>query len=395
MLAISVDGPHPTATARIAWLRRGCLMRLIRIWMFVALALSATAWGCKEDPMDRARAAHAMEKADEAEEALEKVLAENPKDFEARRLMADVHRYRGEYEKTEDALEELWKEKGFDDEEKELSPEERARRDLLENQFNELYTAWSDAIDPEKEPEKFQEVVQAGLKWNEKSPSLNRKLVDFHLARAKKFAEEGERIKAAEQYEAILQLRTLPKQREDAKKKASELRMEAFAEQVKKRFEEEVKARLIEAELWDAETERIELEIEADVDRGLRQRNEEDLVKARKQAARAIRTAIAKLVAQVTDVEDIVALNAAIKMKSGDESLRRGKYEVTVSMTLDDVIAGAFKAQEKARAAAEKAEKEKGDDDAKKDAAEGDEEKSEGAEGADEGEGEEAEADGE
>lgn len=332
-------------------------MRWIRIWMLItALVTSATLVGCKEDPMAIARRAHATENADEAEKALEEVLAKTPKDFEARRLMADVHRFRGEFQKTEDALEELWDEKGFEDEDKELSPEERAQRDLLEQQFNELYTAWSDSIDPKADPEKFEEVAKAGLKWNKKSPSLNRKLVDFYRARAEQLEKDGKKLEAAKAYESILELRTMPKQREDATAKAAELRMQAFADEVKERFDKEVKAQLIEAELWDAENERINLEIEADVDRRLRQRDDEDVQQARKEAATAIRTAIARLVANVADVEDIVAANAAVKMKSGDESLRRGKYKVTVSMTLDDIIAGAFKAREKARAAKEKAE---------------------------------------
>ena len=306
--------------------------------------------------MVRARAAHATERADEAEAALKKVLAEKPDDFEARRMMADVHRFRGEYQKTEEALEGLWKERGFGDDSKELTPEERLDRDRLENQFNELYSTWSDSIDPEKEPDKFARVVKAGLKWFPKSAQLNRKLVEFYFARGEKLAEEGKKIEAAEAYEEIAQLRALPKQREDAAKRALDLRREAFASDVKKHFEENVKSKLVEAEQWDAENERITMRIEADVDRGLRQNREEDLAEARKQAASAIRTAIAQMVRTVANVEPLVAAAAGVKMTSGEESLRRGKYEVSVAMTVDDIIEGAFKEQEKARQAAEKAE---------------------------------------
>ena len=61
-------------------------MRFVRTWTVIALCALAIGTGCKEDPMVRARGAHAHEKAEEAEAALKEVLAAKPKDFEARRL---------------------------------------------------------------------------------------------------------------------------------------------------------------------------------------------------------------------------------------------------------------------------------------------------------------------
>lgn len=307
--------------------------------------------------MVRARAAHATERADQAEAALEKVLAEKPGDFEARRMMADVHRFRGEFEKTENALDELWKEKNFGDDTKELAPEERAQRDLLENQYNELYASWSDALDPAKEPEKFAKVVKRGLERSPKSAQLNRKLVEFYFARGKELAEAGDKLAAAQAYEEVQQLRALPAQRKDAAQKALDLRKEAFAAKVKSHFDAAAKAKLVEAERWDAENERIVLRVQTDVDRRLRQSDDEDLATARKSSAAPIRLAIAEVVQLVAEVSAEVAAATGVKIASGDESLKRGKYEVSVSMTLDDIIEGAFKSREKARQAAEKKQK--------------------------------------
>lgn len=336
-------------------------MRLVRIWTLFALCL-VLAIGCKEDPMVRARAAHATERPDEAEKALKEVLAKDPKDFEARRLMADVHRFRGDFDKTEEALNALWKEKGFGDESKQLPPEERAQRDLLENQFNELYAKWSSAIDPDKDPDKFEKVVRAGLEWNKKSPTLNTMLVDHFLKRAEALEKEGKKIEAADAYEAVLGVRAMPAQRKDAQAKADALRKAAFADQVHEKFEA-LKAELETAKQYDAETKTITVNVEADVNKRLKQRSDSDLAKARKEATPAIRAAIAQWVAKLTGVPDGIAAVTVVKMGSGDEKLGRGHYSVAISMTLDDVIEGAFAAKQKAERAAAKADQAAPDDD--------------------------------
>lgn len=324
-------------------------MRPVRTWMlFVALCLALSA-ACKDDPMDRARAAVAYERPDEAENALKEVLAAAPNDFEARRLMADVHRFRGEFEITEEALQALWDEKKFG-EEQDRAPEERAQRDLLENQYNELYRSWSAKLDPAKQPEKFEKVVRAGLKWNKKSPTLNNLLVDHFLARAQKLEDEGKKVEAAKAYEEVLQLRVLRSQRTDVSAKASRLRKEAFADEANTQFET-IKADLVAAEQFAEDTGALTVTIEVDVDKRLRQNRDADLELARKAAVPMIRAAIAQWVAKVTGVSASVAAATSPQMGSGDEKLGRGTYSVKVSMLLTDVINAAFDAKQKAEAA--------------------------------------------
>jgi len=319
-------------------------------------ALGGVGTGCKEDPMMRARASHATERADEAEAALKQVLAEKPEDFEARRLMADVHRFRGDYARTETELKKLWEEKQFGDETKEFPPNERAQRDLLENQFNELYMKWADSLeDGTKEPDLYARVLRSGLEWNPKSPTLNRKLVDFHLARAQGAEKEGRKLDAALEYEKILQLRTMPQQRKEAQEKSENLRREAFVDEAQKRFQETLKPELLAAQQWNEEAKKIVVRVEAEVDKKLRDRKEEDLPTAREQANPAIREAIAKMVARVSGLDEAAAARTVVKVDSSDESLKRGKYQVTVAMSVDDVITPAFDTHEKARKAAEKA----------------------------------------
>ncbi len=304
--------------------------------------------------MGRARAAHATERADEAEAALKEVLAQSPKDFEARRLMADVHRFRGQFEKTEAELEALWKEKGFADDTKEFPPQERAYRDLLENQFNELYSRWSTALDPAKEPDKFEKVVHAGLVWNKKSATLNRILVDHYLARADALQQEGKKLEAAAAYDQVLQLRAMPAQRKDAQAEADSLRKAVFVDEINAKFAA-MKAELATAGQWDEESKTLTFVVEFPVSKRLKQKKEADLATARKEATGAIRSTIATWVAKVTGLAPELAAMTAPAVGSGDEKLGGGKYAVSVSMKLEDVIEAAYVVKLKADAAAKKA----------------------------------------
>lgn len=331
-------------------------MRLRRIWMLLVVICLAASVGCKEDPMERARLAQSYEKPDELEAALKEVLAQDPKNFEARRIMTDVHRFRGEYEKTEEALKALWEEKGFG-EEKEFPADERAQRDLLENQFNELYAKWADSLDPAKDPEKFEKVVRAGLEWNPKSPTLNNAIVDHFLLRAQALEKEGKKLEAAAAYEEVLQFRALVTQRKEAEAKAATLRKEVFTDAAMKHFEG-IKGELQTAEQWNEEAKTVTFVIEADVNKRLKQKNDADLQKARKEAAETLRTTIAQWIAKLTNASpEIAAATTLKKMSSGDESLSRGKYKVRISMVLDDVVDAVYETQLKAEAAKAAAEK--------------------------------------
>ena len=306
--------------------------------------------------MVRAVSAHALEKPDEAEAAIKEVLAQRPKDFHARRLMADVHRFRGQYEKAEEALTALWTEKGFDDEDAQLTPEDRAIRDRLEDQFNELYSAWSSKVDATAEADKFEKVVRSGLKWNKKSPTLNRILVDHLSAKAAKLEEEGKKPEAITAYESVLELRAMPAQRKEIGAKVGALKKAVFIEKATTHFEGQKAAIQGEGALSE-DGKTVTFRVEVDVDKRWKSKNEADLEKARKAAAGATRTAVAQWVARLSGVDEAVAAATAPKIGSGDEKLSRGKYSVAVSLGIDDVMNAAFATQEKANARAAAAQK--------------------------------------
>ena len=118
-----------------------------------------------------------------------------------------------------------------------------------------------------------------------------------------------------------------------------------------------LQAELAAAGQWSEDTKTITFVIEAEVNKRLKAKKDADMAKARKQAIPTIRTTIAQWIAKVSGQSAEVAAVTAVKMVSGDETLKRGKYTVTISMLFSDVIDGAFAAHEKARKAAEAAAK--------------------------------------
>src|SRR5690606_26812123 len=191
------------------------------------------------------RAALAAKNPDLAETRLNEALQADPNMIEARRLMIDVHLLRDDYPRAEESLLALWNNLGFDRPVTQIPPEERSNRQLMADQFNDLYRRWAENISPTEEPEKFEEVVKKGIERNPRSARLNTMLVDFYKEQAEKLLERGEKLKAAEKLEQIPDLLTLPTTRQAAITRAETLRREAFMDAALARFEAEFKPELL------------------------------------------------------------------------------------------------------------------------------------------------------
>lgn len=331
------------------------MFKTLRKWTLLATALlTMSLAGCDEDPMRRGQAALLAENAEAAEESFEKVLASDPNNLEAKRMMAEVYRLKGQHAQAEEQLLSMWTDRGFDDESKELTPEDKSLRGRISQQLRELYVDWAESLDGAEEPELFEEVVAKGLERHSKNARLNSLAVEHFMARGERLVEEGEKLEAAELFERVLEHRAMPQQRDAARDKAKNLRLEVFSEDVKKRFESDVKAGLVEQELWDEENESLRVEVEVDVDRSLRAGNEEDMQRARAQARPAVALALGGAVALLTGVEitgEDMQKAGWPKHKLASEELRRGKYTVLAQVALDEATAYGFEVAEAQRKA--------------------------------------------
>lgn len=373
---------------------------LLAALMAGALGLGAT--GCEKSPEDQLRTAKGAvmsENPDRAEEALEAVLAAKPDSFEAQRLMAQVHRLRGNYEKAEEKLRALWTEAGFDDEAAELSTKQKQKKQMLADNLVEVYRQWAESLDSSENPDKFEEVVRKGLELEPKSNRLNTMLVDFYESRAKKLVEQGEKVEAADAYEKILDLRTLPAKRKKAKERATNLRFEANKEQMLGYFNEKAKAKLERQDRYNEEDKTILLSMEKSLDSDMEQSVEKaiseskgqevDLKRRNKQHAAIICDvamrqelvpAIKEVIVEATGIpadSDFSKMSVPASVNKG-VAIEAGRRdcELTATLPLEAVLKMGFEVKEQTRKAAEKA-KEAGDKAGEDKAKEGGEAKAE------------------
>lgn len=318
-----------------------------RLVLCLVVAIFALAVACESSPQDKmreARSAVVTGNADLAETRLTEVLAEDPESFEARRLMASVEILRGEYEAAEESLQTLWQEEGLD-KEGDFTTVQNQRRGLLADQFNDLYRRWVEALDPMNEPEEFEEVVLRGLERDGRNTRFNALLLDFYQERADRLVEQNKKVEAAQMLEKIESLRTFPEIRREAMERAENLRLEAFTALARERFEENIQPGLMESDSYDSEAETIRLAINLTVDRGLDPSNEEDMERARRLATRAIAPTIAEMAISLTDIPFGQVELSQLSMPEitvAEENLRRGNFEMTAAIELENLIGSAF-----------------------------------------------------
>lgn len=319
-------------------LQRQTIMAMIGIAM---LALSA----CDDDPMRVGTAAVLSGQAEVAEQNLQRVLKKDPNNAEAARLMAEVHRLRGNFQASEQALNTLWKSQGFDGDAQEL-PSDKALRNRMEQQYNDLYVEWVEKLDPREDPETYEAVLRRGLVRAERSNRLNTLMVEFLLSRAERALEANQKAEAASFYDEILKFRTLPNVRTEAETKGRNLRLEVFSDEVRTRIDKEVRPRREANNRWSTEQNGGVTTIELVLDRKLRPENPEDLLAARKLALPLVQEALAAIVSDLTGVKVDVArvIEKPPVHQTDGEVFKRGLYTIRVSVSTDVAIRYVFDA---------------------------------------------------
>ncbi len=324
--------------------------------------------GCEDTPeakLTEGKRALADRDLEEAERYLEAVLDVDPELVEARRLLATTRIRAGEFEAAERKLEALWDGEGLQYE-GQLSAEERQTRQLLSEQFGQLYRRWLESIDPDDDPEKFEEIALTGLERNSRDSELNTRLVEFYEQRADRFIERGELIRAAEMLEGIDDLYRFPDIRRQARERAEGLRREAFDEEARERFEQQLQPNLVDTGAYDPETETVTMAIEQPLDRGLDPEDDDAIEQARNTAIQTLMPTLTQFVSSMGEVdgdEIDAGLLDVPRMRLTDEDFERGDYRMTIAVDLDDVIDMAFGYVEYRRTAGDEARGQRIDDD--------------------------------
>ncbi len=308
--------------------------------------------GCKQDPMQLSRAAIAKEDPDGAEKALKQALAKEPTNLEAKRLMAEVHRLRGDYEQAEKALDEIWDPKGFINGAAPRSPEEKLLRKLMKQQYAELYREWLDKLDVKEEPALYRQIIENGLEKNPKSNVLNSKGVDFYMAKAERHLEKGDKRDAAEAFEQVLSFRTLPGQRTMAEDKALALRKDIYVTQVQERFHQHLKPDLVKEDRWNEEKQSVKIKIENIFDDKIDQKNEAEMKVVDSSTKKVIHQGLVATVMELTGVptnESVLKTLGAPKYEAEEMVIKRNIVTVNVWMSINDAIDYSFTVAEALR----------------------------------------------
>jgi len=345
-------------------MNRGCWNWRGGVVAILCCAGLLLASACEKSPEQKLRRAKVLltqeSKPDSAEEKLRAVLEEEPENIEAQRLMAKVHRLRGEHERAEEKLDELWEKYDFDDEGQQLSGRLRNARELIRSEYSELYRDWAREIEPEKRPDRYVEVLKKGLEYgtNDISLEISMKLAKFYWRRGQKLVEQGDKKEAAETFAKIRDLRTRRSwnKRETALERSRELRLEFFEQEARERFEKEGNSLIAELDglELDDDEKTIRIDFTQNVDRQLNPDNEEDRKKAKRMAFVALVDKLRKLsltlsgLSPETDLRKIGTDRAKeillgyLEFDEEGRTFRRGRYEIAATLSVEKAIRMAY-----------------------------------------------------
>lgn len=362
--------------------------------ILTAVGLLFGATGCQKSPKDKLRTAQGYvmsgTKLDKAETMLKDVLesdAGSTIKFRAHRQLALIYSEREEHARAEEQLEKLWKETGLDGEE--LTNRQRSQERRLEDQFLQLYKNWSEKLQEEGNNEKMVEVAKKGLEYDEADTTLNRMLVDHFWETGKSLVDKGDKKKAAESFEEILQLRTTRERRNEAQTRAREIRRELFKKRGMENFNEKVKPKLGGMEGFELNDKTIAIDYDVEVNRQLQPNNEKHATMAKQKALLQLMgvlgNKIAAPIAGLPEGADLTIIDnqtllqvLPANLKELKVDFNRGEVNVAAKLPVESAIAmgsdlkDAYKSAKEAKEKAE-AEKKKAEGDEK--GKEGDEKK--------------------
>lgn len=261
---------------------------------------------------------------DRAEKALDEAMKKDSKSFQGPIIRAQIYSAKKEYEKAEQEFVKLWNERQLDGDK--LSTEQKRIRGLIKDDYYpKLYQEWSESIDAKANPQKYEEVLSKGLKYDKNSPRLNTLLVDFYNARGEELLTQSKKLEAADIFDKVGGLLTTTSIRKEAKSRAAALREEALVDQIAQRFEQDLKPKLVAAELYDAENKMAIFKAEGEINR--RGTPEEALAAAAPTIAAQINAA-AKLIGGFGDDVKLGDPTKAGSYKIVESEFKRGVYMV-------------------------------------------------------------------
>lgn len=337
-----------------------------RVWraLLVGCVLSGSllVMGCDKSAKElMLEADSAIQQGDleRAEKTLDEAMKKEPGSYQAQILKAQLFVKKKQYKEAEDQLLAVWTEQKLED--AKLTTEQKSIKQLMNEQyFPDLYREWAESMDRQANPQKFEEVVNKGLKYDVKNRRLNTMLVDFLQERGEKLVKEGKKSEAADAFARVGELYTTSKTRKEASARAEALREELKAERIAQRFEQELKPALVKDERYDAENKLVLFVAEGEIDR--RGTPEEALAAAEPLLAAQIDAAAR----QLSEVSETIKLGAPTKTefyKVVESEFKRGAYKVVASFPEDQLKAYARFAI--TRAEEDAAKKEGGDDKSK------------------------------
>lgn len=323
-----------------------------------ALSGALLVMGCEKSAKElMLEADSAIQKGDleRAEQVLGEAMKKAPDNYQAQILQAQLFVQKKQYKEAEDKLVAVWEGQKLGEEK--LTTEQKRIKQLMDEQyFPDLYREWAESMDRDANPQKFEEVVNKGLKYDVKNRRLNSMLVDFLQARGEQLVKDGKKAEAADAFARVGELYTTSKTRKEATARAEALREEVKAERIAQRFEQELKPALVKDERYDAQNKLVLFMVEGEIDR--RGTPEEALAAAEPLIAAKIDEAARSL----SEVPENIKLGAPTKtefFKIVESDFKRGAYKVVASFPEDQLKAYARFAL--TRAEEEAAKKEDGD----------------------------------
>lgn len=288
---------------------------------------------CQKSPDQQLRDARPLvasgEDPDRAQQLLTTVLDEQPDNFDAKLLLAESLRLQDNFAEAETKLNDAAAQADIQPgQQTDLNEQQRSRKHLLVDHYTELHVAWAQSLADSNATDTFVDVLRRGLRWDAGHVKLNRMLVEHYWNKGQRLEEQGDRIAAADAYEQILDLQ-IPSDSDrpdEARARASQLRLEAFKQQGRNAWQQGARTQLAEVDgitiKGDSPEETaITLEVEQAFGSRIDTDDNKEVERARAAVKAKLPVLLRKLVLAVSDLPDDADLNVIPDNRAADMML--------------------------------------------------------------------------
>jgi len=324
--------------------------RILRLTAIASLllAIAPCLSACQKSPDQKLRDARPLvasgEEPERAQQLLTAVLDEQPDNFDAKLLLAESHRLQENFAEAETKLNAAADQADIQPgQQTDLTEQQRSRKHLLVDHYTELYVAWAQSLSDSNATDTFVDVLRRGLQWDAGHVQLNRMLVEHYWNKGQRLEEQGDRIAAADAYEQILDLQ-IPSDSDrpdEARARASQLRLEAFKQQGRNAWQQGARTQLadtdgitIKGESPDETT--ITLEVEQAFGSRIDTDDKKEVERARGAVKAKLPVLLRKLVLAVSDLPDDADLNVIPDNRAADIMLAAAMPDQNDEKKTDD-----------------------------------------------------------